>query len=125
MQNDQANAAFHLITEPATIPVPGNKIIHEYLGRVNSGTDLISVARMEAPSGWSEPPQKPEFDEITIMLEGKLTVNINGKKLDLEAGQVLLTRKGFRVQYANPNTETAVYWAICLPAFSPELAGRE
>ena len=121
-QNGQTNYA--LIGEPSQIPVPGNKIIAEYLGRVNSDTTKASVARMEAPGGWSEPAQTPAFDEITIMLSGQMQVTIAEESVTLKAGQVLLVNRGVTVQYGNPFDETAVYWAICLPAFSPDLANR-
>ncbi|MCF7800945.1 MAG: cupin domain-containing protein [Candidatus Marinimicrobia bacterium] len=119
------NDAYLLIDQPTAIPVPGGKQIHEYLGRVNTDTDRVSVARMEAPAGWSEPAQTPAFDEITIMLDGQLQVTINGKSLEISAGQVLSVNRGTRVQYENPHGKMAIYWAICIPAFSLELAGRD
>ena len=37
----------------------------EFVGRVNTGTAAVSIARMHSPSGWLEPGQTPEFDEYT------------------------------------------------------------
>ena len=54
-----------LISAPHLIPVPGNKIIEEYVGRVNNRESQVSVARMRSPAGWSEPGQRPDFDEFT------------------------------------------------------------
>ena len=50
------------IEKPSTIEAAGNKpkIIEEYIGRVNSRTDELSIARMKSPSGWIEPGQQPE-----------------------------------------------------------------
>ena len=50
------------------------KRIEEYAGRVNSGHANVSVARMQSPSGWKEPGQRPEFEEITIVLRGMVRV---------------------------------------------------
>lgn len=105
------------------IPVPGGKLIEEYIGRVNSETTSASVARMRSPAGWTEPAQTPEFDEITLVLAGQVRIEHDGGALDVRAGEVVLTAAGERVQYSTP--EGAEYVAICLPAFAPELAHRD
>ncbi|SRR5258706_15442472 len=112
-----------LIGAPTEIPVPGGKIIEEYVGRVNSGEAALSVARMEAPGGWVEPFQTPDFDEFTLVLRGSVRVEHPGGVLDVKAGQAVVTRAGERVRYSTP--DGAEYVAICLPAFAPELAKRE
>lgn len=117
--------AYTLARKPQAIPVPGDKQIDEYIGRLNTGTNPVSVARMEAPPGWGEPEQTPEFDEITIMLEGKMQVEINGEELILGAGETILVHKNHTVRYSNPFKSKAVYWAICIPAFSPETVNRK
>jgi ethanolamine utilization protein EutQ (cupin superfamily) len=113
------------IPAPSTIPVPGNKKIDEYVGRVNTSTSEISIALMRSPSGWSEPGQRPEFDEYTLVLNGMLRVEHEGGVLDVGSGQAILTRKGEWVRYSTPSPEGAEYVAICLPAFSPEAAHRD
>jgi ethanolamine utilization protein EutQ (cupin superfamily) len=113
-----------LITAPTRIPVPGGKIIEEYVGRVNSGEAAVSVARMVAPAGWAEPFQEPAFDEYTVVLRGILRVTHADGDLDVAAGQAVVTRKGERVRYATLREETE-YVAVCLPAFAPDLAGRD
>ena len=113
-----------LIARPTRIPVPGGKVIDEYVGRVTSGTSAVSVAHMEAPPGWSEPAQTPEFDEVTLVLRGSVVVEHDGGRLEVSAGQAVLTRAGERVRY--PVGELgADYVAVCLPAFDPELAHRD
>ena len=112
-----------LINIPNRIPVPGGKIIDEYVGRVTTGTTAASVARMTAPGGWEEPAQTPEFDEVTVVLRGTVHVEHDGGTLEIRAGQAALTRAGERVRYTTP--EEAEYVAVCLPAFAPELAHRE
>jgi len=118
-----------LIPAPTRIPVPGGKVIDEYVGRVNSGTESVSVAYMQAPPGWSEPAQTPQFDEITLVLRGMVRADVPAKgggtkTLDVRAGQALLTRAGETVRYSTGEEETD-YVAICLPAFSPETVNRE
>ena len=118
-----------LIPAPTRIPVPGGKVIDEYVGRVNSGTESVSVAYMQAPPGWSEPAQTPEFDEITLVLRGMVRADVPAKgggtkTLDVRAGQALLTPAGETVRYSTGEEETE-YVAICLPAFSPETVNRE
>ncbi|HKT01709.1 MAG TPA: cupin [Rugosimonospora sp.] len=114
-----------LIAKPARVPVPGGKVIDEYVGRVNSGETAVSIAHMVAPGGWTEPPQAPGFDEYTLVLRGVVRVAHPGGTLDVAAGQAVVTRAGERVQYSAPTAEGAEYVAICLPAFDPGLAGRE
>jgi mannose-6-phosphate isomerase-like protein (cupin superfamily) len=118
-----------LISAPTRIPVPGGKVIDEYVGRVNTGTDAVSVAHMVAPGGWREPAQAPAFDEITVVLRGTVLVDVVSAEggpdtIEVPAGQALVTRAGERVRYATGDAETE-YIAVCLPAFSPETVNRE
>jgi mannose-6-phosphate isomerase-like protein (cupin superfamily) len=116
-----------LITAPAVIRAAGNKpkIIEEYVGRANSDTAAVSIARMKSPAGWIEPSQTPEFDEYTIVLRGMLRVETNSGVLDVQAGQAVIITRGERVQYSTPGPEGAEYVAVCLPAFSQETVHRE
>ena len=112
-------------TDPFVVPTTDGKLIEEYFGLANNQIDAFSVAHMVAPSGWSEPAQTPEFDEITIMISGKKQISIDGEEVILSAGETLKVNKGVTVQYSNPFTEPADYWSICLPAFSPNRVHRE
>ena len=116
-----------LIDKPTRVEAVGNKpkLIDEYIGKVNSKTDAISVAYMQSPGGWEEPGQRPEFDEFTVVLKGKLCVEYEGGKLEVNAGQAVIASKGEWVKYSTPDAEGAEYIAICLPAFSPETVNRD
>jgi len=116
-----------LIASPTRIAAAGNKpkIIEEFVGRVNSKTDAVSIARMQSPEGWVEPGQTPEFDEYTIVLGGMLRVVHRGGSLDVAAGQAVLVRAGEWVQYGSPAPGGAEYIAVCLPAFSPATVHRD
>ena len=113
-----------LIAAPTRIPVPGGKVIDEYVGRVTSADSAVSVAHMQAPAGWSEPAQTPEFDEVTLVLPGSVVVEHDGGRLEVPAGQAVITRSGERVRYL-VGAEGAEYVAVCLPAFDPDLAHRD
>ena len=110
---------------PTRIPVPGNKLIDEYIGHVNSGTGPVSIAHMRSPGGWSEPGQKPEFDEFTVVLRGMLRVEHRSGVLDVRAGQAIVAHRGEWVRYSTPDPEGAEYIAVCLPAFTPTGANRD
>jgi mannose-6-phosphate isomerase-like protein (cupin superfamily) len=114
-----------LVPAPTRIPVPGGKVIDEYVGRVTTGTAQVSVAHMVAPGGWEEPAQVPEFDEVTLVLRGVVRVEHDGGALDVSAGQAVLTRAGERVRYTTPLADGAEYVAVCVPAFGPDLAHRD
>lgn len=114
-----------LISKPTIIEVPGNKQIREYVGRVNSGDEAVSIAHMVSPPGWSEPGQTPEFDEYTVVLRGCLQVEHAGGALQVMGGQAVLTRKGEWVRYSTPGADGAEYIAVCLPAFSPATVHRD
>jgi len=116
-----------LIPSPSIVQAAGNKpkIIQEFVGRVSTGTEGVSIARMKSPSGWTEPAQRPEFDEYTLVLKGSLRVESEDGTLDVEAGQALIASAGEWVRYSTPGSEGAEYIAICLPAFSPETVHRE
>ena len=114
-----------LIAQPKRIPCAGNKpkLIDEYIGRVNSQTSAVSVAHMHSPNGWTEPGQKPDFDEFTVVLKGTLRVTTPDGVLDVAAGQAVIAHAGEWVQYSTP--EGAEYIAVCLPAFSLETVHRD
>ncbi len=112
-----------LIAAPTRIPVPGNKLIEEYIGRVNSAHDAVSIAHMHSPPGWFEPGQTPEFDEFTLVLAGCMRVEHASGVTEVRPGQAIVTNKGEWVRYSTP--EGAEYVAICLPAFSPDTVHRD
>jgi mannose-6-phosphate isomerase-like protein (cupin superfamily) len=101
------------------------KTIEEFIGRVNSGTTEVSIARMKSPSGWSEPGQTPSFDEYTIVFQGCLQVKLKDASFVVSAGQAIIVKAGEWVQYSSPFPEGAEYIAVCLPAFSPETVHRD
>jgi mannose-6-phosphate isomerase-like protein (cupin superfamily) len=115
------------IDSPIVIAAAGNKpkIIQEFIGKVNSKTDDVSVARMSSPGGWVEPGQTPEFDEYTIVLKGMLQVKTKDEVIEIHAGQAIITNKGEWIQYSTPGQEGAEYIAVCLPAFSPDTVHRD
>ena len=116
-----------LIEKPTVIQAAGNKPkrIEEFIGRVNSGHDAISIARMVSPGGWVEPGQRPEFQEFTVVLRGRLIVEHEEGTLEVVAGQAIVTSPGEWVRYSTPNPDGAEYVAVCLPAFSPERVHRD
>jgi len=114
-----------LVSMPARIAAPGNKIIDEYIGHVNSGTAAVSIAHMRSPSGWSEPGQTPAFDEFTVVLRGRLRVEHREGVLEVGAGQAVIATAGEWVRYSTPDPEGAEYIAVCLPAFTPAAAHRD
>lgn len=115
------------IARPTIVRAAGNKpkVIEEYIGRVNSKTDAVSVARMKSPEGWIEPGQTPEFDEYTVVLRGTLRVTTRDGSIDVESGQAVIAGGGEWVQYSTPAAGGAEYIAICLPAFSPGSVHRD
>ena len=116
-----------LIAQPTIIQAAGNKPkrIEEYAGRVNSGHDAVSVARMTSPEGWVEPGQRPAFEEITVVLRGMLRVEHDAGAIDVRAGQAVVAHPGEWIRYSSPESGGAEYVAICLPAFSPATVHRD
>ena len=116
-----------LIEKPTVIEAAGNKPkqIQEFAGRVNSGHAGVSVARMVSPEGWVEPGQRPQFEEITVVLRGMLRVEHDGGALDVRAGQAVIAKPGEWIRYSSPEPGGAEYIAFCLPAFSPDTVHRD
>lgn len=117
----------HLIDTPSVIQAAGNKPkrIEEFAGRVTSGHAQVSVARMVSPPGWEEPGQRPEFEEITVVLRGLVRVEFDGGVLDVRAGQAVVTMPGEWIRYSTPGPDGAEYIAVCVPAFSPQTVHRD
>jgi len=116
-----------LIEKPIIIQAAGHppKQIEEFIGRVNSQTREVSIARMTSPPGWSEPGQTPQFTEYTVVLKGTLRVTTRSAKLDVQAGQAVIVESGEWVQYSTPHAGGAEYIAVCIPAFSPDTVRRD
>jgi mannose-6-phosphate isomerase-like protein (cupin superfamily) len=123
----QGDQVPRIIAAPAVVAAAGTKPkkIEEFAGRVNSGHAAVSVARMTSPSGWLEPGQRPEFEEITVVLRGTVRVEHEGGVIDVQAGQAVVTSPGEWVRYSTPGHEGAEYVAVCLPAFSPATVHRD
>ncbi len=121
------NRMVRVIVSPSKIKAAGNKpkIIEEYIGRVNSNTERLSIARMISPEGWSEPGQTPEFDEWTVVLKGTLRVTTKSSTHDVREGEAVVVEKGDWVRYSTPFSGGAEYIAVCTPAFSPALVHRD
>jgi mannose-6-phosphate isomerase-like protein (cupin superfamily) len=116
-----------LIAAPTRVEAAGNKpkSIDEYVGRVNSADERVSIAHMRSPEGWLEPGQKPEFDEYTVVLRGALRVEHEGGAMEVSAGQAVIARAGEWVRYSTPEAGGAEYIAVCLPAFSTDAVHRD
>jgi mannose-6-phosphate isomerase-like protein (cupin superfamily) len=117
----------YFVEAPEVIPSAGNKpkVIQEFFGLARTGTDSLSIARMESPTGWVEPGQCPEFDEYTVVLKGMLRCRFQQSHVDVHAGQAILVEAGEWVQYSTPGPEGATYIAVCRPAFTPARAQRD
>ncbi|HXS96539.1 MAG TPA: hypothetical protein VN736_18175 [Candidatus Limnocylindrales bacterium] len=115
-----------LIAAPTRVEAAGNKpkLIDEYIGRVNSRHEAVSIAHMRSPGGWQEPAQTPEFDEYTIVMRGTLRVEHSGGSLEVHAGQAVIAHAGEWIRYSTPDPDGAEYIAVCLPAFSMETVHR-
>jgi mannose-6-phosphate isomerase-like protein (cupin superfamily) len=111
------------VTSPVVVPGIGDKVIRELVGNASTGTASLSVARMSSPPGWEEPAQTPEFDEVTVVLEGMVLVEHDTGRIEVGPGEAVLARAGERVRYSTP--QGAEYVAICVPAFTPETARRD
>lgn len=117
----------HLIEKPTIVAAAGTrpKQIEEFAGRINSGHTGVSVARMKSPAGWQEPGQRPEFEEVTLVLAGLLRVEHEGGTIEVRAGQAVVTAPGEWVRYSTPEAGGAEYIAVCVPAFSPATVHRD
>jgi mannose-6-phosphate isomerase-like protein (cupin superfamily) len=116
-----------LLDSPTTVEATGSpsKQISEYIGRVATSHKHISVARMKSPEGWHEAGQRPEFDEISLVLSGMLRIEHEAGQLDVRANQAVIAVRGEWVRYSTPEAGGAEYVAICLPAFTEESAHRD
>ena len=116
-----------VIAAPSVVPAVGTraKLIQEFVGRINTSTSAVSIARMNSPEGWSEPGQTPEFDEYTLVLRGSLRVESQSGTVDVGPGQAVLAPRGEWIRYSTPRAGGAEYVAVCIPAFAPELAHRD
>jgi len=119
------NKTFIKQEKPFRVPTTDGKLIEEHFGLASTRSPEYSVAHMIAPPHWSEPHQKPEFDEITIVLRGRKMIEVNGEEIIVNAGETFLVRRGARVKYSNPFEAETEYWSVCVPAFDINTVNRE
>ncbi len=112
-------------SDPTIVPTGNDKLIEEHFGNISMRYEGCSIARMEAPPGWKEPFQKPEFDEFIMVMKGKMLVKVDGDKITVNSGESLLVKRGSKVRYSNPFNQQSDYWSICLPPFSLGTVNRE
>lgn len=116
---------FEVQTKPFVVPVNDGKLIEEFFGKASINCGDFSFAHMIAPSGWSEPFQTPDFDEVTYVISGRKKFEIDGEEIILQKNQSICVRKGSRVRYSNPFEELCEYVSVCIPAFAPDRVHRE
>ncbi len=116
---------YFIQTAPFIVPTTDGKLIEEHEGLASTGKENISIARMVAPPGWSEPFQTPDFDEYTLLCSGKKMIEADGEQIILEQGQSILIKAGTKVRYSNPFDEECEYWSVCIPAFSIDAVHRQ
>jgi len=119
------NKPYIIQNKPFRVPTNDGKLIEEHFGLASTRSPEYSVAHMVAPPHWSEPHQKPQFDEITIVLRGRKMIEVNGEETTVNAGETFLVRRGARVKYSNPFEEETEYWSVCVPAFDINTVNRE
>ncbi len=115
------------IMAPSIIKAAGNKpkVIEEFVGRINSQTESLSIARMKSPGGWIEPGQTPAFAEFTVVLTGMLRIESKDSSVDVHAGEAIIVEKGEWIRYSTPDTAGAEYISVCMPSFTPETVHRD
>ncbi|UZO80511.1 cupin domain-containing protein [Aquimarina sp. ERC-38] len=111
--------------KPFVVPTTDHKVIEEHFGIATDQNKDISIARMIAPPQWSEPFQKPAFDEYTYVIRGQMQCLIDQETILVQAGESIKVTRDVRVQYSNPSDDECEYIAICTPAFDINLANRE
>jgi mannose-6-phosphate isomerase-like protein (cupin superfamily) len=116
-----------LIAKPILLEAAGvpTKLISEFFGRLASDNNEVSVAVMNSPAGWSEPGQRPEFDEYSVVIDGEILVESESGSLTVSAGQAVHAAAGEWVRYSTPAEGGARYVSVCIPAFSPGTVHRD
>ena len=120
-----SSTRYFLQDRPFIVPTHDGKLIEEHFGLATTRTKEYSIAHMVAPPQWSEPFQNPEFDEVTLVINGQKRIEVDGETIDLQAGQSILIKKGARVRYSNPFDTTCEYVSFCVPAFDIATVNRE
>ena len=78
-----------LIEQPAIVTAAGNKPkrIEEFVGRVRSSHENISIARMISPGGWVEPGNNPSSKKLPSSFVGPCESRRMMECLKSEAGK--------------------------------------
>jgi probable rRNA maturation factor len=99
---------------------PDGSRISELVGRVTTGDESISVARIMMPPGEGQPLRRNRFHELLIVIAGSCEVDLPDGTVRLGPDDVLeLPPLTSYAERGGP--DGCVAWAICRPAFNREL----
>ena len=116
------------IENPSRVEAAGTKpkLIDEFVGRVNTGEERLSVARMNSPAGLGRARPAPRLRRVDAGPRRDADASsTRPASVDVRAGQAILVRGGEWVRYSTPYAGGAEYVAVCLPAFSPDTVHRD
>mmetsp|Transcript_89483 Transcript_89483/g.191788 ORF Transcript_89483/g.191788 Transcript_89483/m.191788 type:complete len:313 (-) Transcript_89483:80-1018(-) len=113
-----------VVTKPVDVVDAPGITVTEYFGRVATKDSTTSFARAKVKGADAANFQAPQFSEYVICTSGCIELeHSDSTRTRVEAGQGVFLPKGLRIKWTWPGA--AEYLAVCLPAFSPELAGTE
>ncbi|HYL42454.1 MAG TPA: cupin domain-containing protein [Ktedonobacteraceae bacterium] len=111
----------HKVHQGTIFPREDGKVIDEHFGALHSQHDTFSLAHMFAPPAWREPAQIADFDEVVIVVQGRLSIEAEGQQVEVNTGETCLVDRGTRVTYSNASQDDPCeYWSLCMPAFRVE-----
>lgn len=122
LENEELDAK-PLVIKPVNVIETSGITITEHFGHLASKDGNTSLATAVVKGASEEAYQTPCFDEYVICLEGSITFKFLNGDASIAAGQSVFLPKGLRVKWVW--LEATKYIVLCLPAFSPDLSGRE
>ncbi|MGR3804673.1 helix-turn-helix domain-containing protein [Marinibacterium profundimaris] len=100
-------------------------LAYERISTTFPGSVLNSVIMREAP-GYRSEPQSHEGEEIFFVLDGALTVELEGERFELEAGDSLhFSSRRLHSTWNHTDRETAILHVCTMDVFGDRIAAAE
>lgn len=90
--------------------------------RPRSGSRELCAWRTELPAGTRAPAHTVDREEVVHLLQGELTVTLDGHPERVAAGDTVIVNAGTAFGIENPGAETAVAWVTTSVGLTAELA---
>lgn len=96
--------------------------VREMIGLPTMNVNKYSVAHIVAPAGSTGITRENQFDEVLIVISGRGSAKLDHAEYELGPKELLMLPAGSRYTVTASHDGPLEMWALCVPAFRPEMS---